>query len=80
MAPPLEVWSFCPVLHKEDAELAQNPPQELEPIAEQAPTPGPADEVNLFFLVPFRFRVSFAAVFLVGFSLLSLVSVFSLVA
>ena len=35
---------------QQGAEPVQNPPQVLEPIAEPAPAPGPADEVHLFFL------------------------------
>lgn len=36
---------------QQDAEPGENPPEELEPVAERAPPPGPADEVNLFLLV-----------------------------
>ena len=56
----------APAEVQQNAEPAQNLPQELEPIAEQAPAPGPADEVNLLFLVHLMLRVSYAA-FLVFF-------------
>ena len=34
------------------AEPAQNPPQELEPIAEPAPAPAAPEEVNIFLFLP----------------------------
>lgn len=45
--------SPVPAGAQQNVEQAQNLPQELEPIAVQAQAPGPADEVNLFFLVRF---------------------------
>ena len=67
-----------PTKMQQDTEPVQNPPQRLELITEPAPVSGPADKVNSFFLVCLMRGVSLAT-FSVGYFLLSLVSVFSLV-
>lgn len=39
---------LAPTPVQQVAEAVQNPPQELEPVAEPAPLPGPADEVIFY--------------------------------
>ena len=63
--------SPVPAGAQQNAEQTQNLPQELEPIADQAPAPGPADEVNLFFLVRFEELVLLRFCFLFFFSCLA---------